>query len=367
MSEYSKITPRLRRRRYAVTGGSPLHWLIRATTCFVLILKTLDRESIAQIPDGISLPKSISESPASRICLTPLEKPSPEAWESPHPELVNAVIVDVDERYIVCVSNDNPTVPNKFEASRLQAVDVNWANDGAASAHSAFDRSEYSTAIESAKQAIAEGKMPRWQQKILAAEITDSLVQLGQTTGACRVFISLCKESPAPMLYASAPLNWTSERANTQMITQSQDWMKSERTPIEQLIGASWLLHGNESTTARSTLEQLQRSKSTVIAQLATVQSWRLELPDQVSERYVHWSEYRDRMLLPLQVGPTVMIADKLERAGFKEKALQEWLRIIVIHPERRKEWRLARDAAVMLLKQLGRDDEATRLAEKVK
>jgi hypothetical protein len=333
----------------------------------VLALPPNDRTSLAQDSDGVSLPTSLSDIPPSRFWLSSTDKLVKDTWESPTSELVKAIIVDIDERNLVCVAPDKPTIPNNLDSSRLHAIDVTWANEKAASAHSAFARGEFAAAIENAKQSIAEGKMPRWQQKILAAEITDSLIHLGQTTSACRVFISLCKESPAPMLYASAPLYWNSQRLDSQSIQQAQEWMRSDRAPIEQLIGASWLLNSHDATSARSTLDQLQRSKSAVIAQLATAQSWRLELPNQVAERYSEWSAYRDRLLLPLQVGPTATIADKLERAGLKEKAVQEWLRIVAIHPDRRKERLQARDAAVELLKQIGRADEAIRLAEKVK
>jgi tetratricopeptide (TPR) repeat protein len=333
----------------------------------VLTVLSSHASTIAQNADIASVTTSLSELPPSQFWLAPSEKGSRDAWETPTSEIVNAIVVEIDERNMICVARDKPTTPEKFDSYRLHAVEVSWASEKAASAHSAFVRNDFAAAIESSKQAIAEGKMPRWQQKILAAEITDSLIHLGQTTNACRIFISLCKESPAPMLYASAPLNWNSQRANTQILQQAEEWIQSDRTPIEQLIGASWLLNGNDATKVRSTLEALQKNKSSVIVQLATAQGWRLELPNQIAERYPQWSEYRDRMLLPLQVGPTIAIADKLERAGLKEKALQEWLRIVAIHPERRKEFVLARDAAVDLLKQLGRTDEAKRLIEKAK
>lgn len=324
------------------------------------------RSLTAQNSESVSVPSNLTEFPTAQFWLSASVGLSRNTWETPASELVSAVILDIDERDIVCVTKEKPT-PFKHASSQLHAIDAVWGNETASIAHAAFVRGDFAVAIENSKKAIAEGKIPRWQQKILAAEIADCLASLGQTTSACRVFISLCKESPAPMLYASAPLNWTSQRGNTQLVQQSQEWIQADRAPIEQLIGASWLLNGSEAATALSVMEQLRGSKSTVISQLATTQLWRLELPNQVVERYSQWSEYRDRMLLPLQLGPTIAIADKLERAGRKEEALQEWLRILALFPKHRLEVGQARDSATELLKQLGRVDEAKRLNEKLR
>jgi len=343
-----------------------LFWLI-AVLFGTLAPSTICPSLSAQSAEGAAVTTSLTQFPVTRFWLSPSVGLPVDGWESPASELIKAIVVDIDERDIVCVSKENPTTPFKHPASQLQAIEVIWANETAVLAHSAFARGEFAAAIENSKKAIAEGKIPRWQQKILASEITDSLANLGQTTNACRVFVSLCKESPAALLYASAPLNWTSQRGNTQLVQQAQEWIQADRAPIEQLIGASWLLNGNEVSSARSMMEQLRRSKSTVIAQLATVQLWRLELPNQVAQQYPKWSEYRDRMLLPLQIGPTMTIADKLERAGRKEEALQEWLRIVAIHPKQRREVPLARESAVELLTQLGRIEEANRLRDRLR
>lgn len=322
------------------------------------------RPLLAQTSENVLVPSNLTEFPTARFWLSSSVSLPRNTWETPASELVNAIVLDIDERDIVCVTKEKPT-PFKHPSSQLHAIDAVWGNETASLAHSVYVRGDFAAAIDHSKKAISEGKIPRWQQKILAAEMTDCLASLGQTSSACRVFISLCKESPAPMLYASAPLNWTSQRGNTQIVQQAQEWIQADRAPIEQLIGASWLLNGHEATKAVSVMEQLRGSKSTVLAQLATAQLWRLELPNQVAERYSKWSEYRDRMLLPLQLGPTIAIADKLERAGRKEEALQEWLRILALFPKHRVEVGLARDSATELLKQLGRVDEANRLTAK--
>ena len=332
-------------------------WIIAGILGFFVDL-TIPRATAQSNPETVVVPSNPNEYPTTRFWLANGSLPVKNAWEAPAPELINAVILDIDERDIVCISKGK-TEPSKLPSAQLQAIDVVWGTEAAAAAHAAFLSEDFSTAINLAKTAIAEGKIPRWQQKILASEITDSLVRLGQISNACRVFISLCKESPAPMLYVSAPLNWTSERGNTQLIQQAQEWIKPERAPIEQLIGASWLLNSGEAQSAQAILEQLSRSRKSPVTQLATAQLWRSVLPNQVAEQYAEWSAIRDRMLMPLQLGPTRTIADRLERTGKKDLGLQEWLRIVSLYPKHRVEFQQARDAAAELLKQLGRPEEA--------
>ncbi len=320
-------------------------------------LSAIAQDKLQGVPAGIDL----SGYQTTRFWVAAARPSLRNVWEEPIPELITAIVLDIDAQEIVYVRKENPT-PLRLASSQLQAIDVLWATETAEAAHRAFLSDDFSAAVNTSKLAIADGKLPRWQQRILAAEITDSLVNMGQLTNACRVFVSLSKESPAAMLYASAPLNWTTQRGNTQLIELAQQWIIADQTPVEQLIGASWLLIGNESTAARTMMEQLSRSKTSVVSQLATAQLWRTALPNQVIEQYADWASQRDRMLLPLQIGPTMTIADKLERAGHTEEALQEWLRLVAIYPKHQREVRQARESAVDLLKRLGRIDEAEQL-----
>ena len=67
-------------------------------------------------------------------------------------------------------------------------------------------------------------------------------------------------------------------------------------------------------------------------------------------------------MLLPLQIGPTIAIAHKLQKAGQAEAALQEWLRVMALFPSNHRAAKQARNAALELLKALGRTEEAQRM-----
>ncbi len=251
--------------------------------------------------------------------------PNNETWEKRGVEIRTAEVLDFDEREVLVA--EKPGVKLKLDANRLQAIELHWESEAAQKAHAAFVAQEYSTAIESAKAAIGENAVPRWQQKILATEMTESLVGLKQFGAAGRVFVSLCRESPPPFLYSAIPLNFTNDRPDALLVGQAEEWIENSSSEVAQLLGASWLLGTNRDELAKETLGRLARSKSQTIAQFAVAQMWRTANPKQVSENVFAWQVQRDRLLPPLQLGPTITIAYKLERANLKEAALDEWLR----------------------------------------
>ncbi|MDZ4851190.1 MAG: hypothetical protein SGI77_18030 [Pirellulaceae bacterium] len=326
---------------------------------FGSVIPTLDaQEAAVDVPTA----ELSRDYPITKFWIASARSNARSSWESVPPEVISAAVLDINEQEIVYLRAGEST-PIRIASIRLQAVEVPWSTDTAVKAHAAFIASDYKSAIDLAKAAIAEGKLPRWQQRILASEIAESLTALGQSLTACRVFISLCRESPSAMLYRSAPLNWTNQRPTPELIQQAQSWISSEQPPIARLLGASWLLLGNDSTSATAVLEELSRSKSAFLAPLATAQLWRSATPNQVIERSNDWIAVRDQMLMPLQLGPTITISHKLEKASRKEDALQEWLRVIGVFPTYLKEVHDARTSAIELLNSLGRVEEAKKLS----
>jgi hypothetical protein len=272
---------------------------------------------ISQAQDAV--PKSVS-----KLWLAPPEG-SADAWEKRGVEVRSVEVLDFDERDILVVEANGAKL--RLDANKLQAVEVHWGSEAAQKAHEAFRSQDHSGAIERAKAAIGENVIPRWQQKILAVEMTDSLVGLKQLGAAGRVFVSLCRESPPAFLYSSIPLNFINDRPDSLLAGQSEEWIENSSSEVAQLLGASWLLGTNRDELAKASLGKLARSKNQTIAQLAVAQTWRGANPKEVADSYAAWRIQRDRMLPPLQLGPTMTIAYKLERANLKEAALDEWLR----------------------------------------
>jgi hypothetical protein len=74
------------------------------------------------------------------------------------------------------------------------------------------------------------------------------------------------------------------------------------------------------------------------------------------------WFTFRDQLLLPLQIGPTEFLADRLMRVGEPDLAIGQWMRIAATHPARYHRASQALEAAADQLRRLGRDKEMRKL-----
>ena len=72
--------------------------------------------------------------------------------------------------------------------------------------------------------------------------------------------------------------------------------------------------------------------------------------------------DYRDRMLQPLQLGPTEFLADRLQRIGETDLAIGQWMRIATLHADRYDRARRALTAAADSLTRQGRPAEAKKI-----
>jgi hypothetical protein len=266
-----------------------------------------------------AMPKSVS-----RIWLA-ASSGANDSWERSWVEIRTVGVIDFDDRDLVVTDGSGTRL--KLDSKQLQAIEVAWQSETAQKAHETFTARDYPKTIELVKSAIGENTIPRWQQKILATEMTESLVGLKQFGAAGRVFVSLCKESPPHFLYAFIPLNFTSDRPDGVLIDQANEWLGNASSEVAQLLGASWLIGTSQDAGAKATLEKLLRSKNLAVSQLALAQSWRFADPREVAENFVTWKVQRDRFLPSIQLGPTMTIAHKLERANIKDAAIDEWLR----------------------------------------
>jgi hypothetical protein len=246
-------------------------------------------------------------------------------WEALPIEYRSMTLVDLDEEHLIYLDKDSAT--KKISSKNVQALEIHWATDLAREAFASYSKRSYGEAIQKCQQAIGKGDLPRWQQKCLAAYLTDSLVAERKFQAAGRVFISLAKESPPALLYASAPLNWFQDRPDQQLTDQAQEWLRLESPEIAAVIGASWLLQPTPTAEALALLERRSRSNSPMISDLAKSQLWRIANPKEVQENFRNWQRSRHPMLTPLQLGPTLTIAIKLDRVNEKSIAAQEFLR----------------------------------------
>lgn len=289
--------------------------------------------------------------------------PSPvrrrDSWEPPEVAKLKGRILEFDAQTLIYT--DLGGLRHELESDRVEGVEVRWNNEEARSAHRLFRQGKYREAVTAIDRATKSG-IPQWQQRILIAELIESADAIGNPKSAGGLFINLSAASPPAMLFVAMPLCWTTREPDEKLRREAVVWLENP-SEIPGLLGASWMLMGSLSEKAKQRLTQLQRSKSTSVAQLATAQLWRLTPPPETKSNLKKWFDYRDSMLQPLRIGPTEFLADRLSRVSMKDLACSEWTRIATLHGERYHRATLALKSAQQCLLSENQTEEATRLA----
>ncbi|MFO0942804.1 MAG: hypothetical protein U0930_18860 [Pirellulales bacterium] len=213
---------------------------------------------------------------------------------------------------------------------------------------------------------LADSEIPEWQQKLLLIRVIQVRVASNQIAQAGDSFIRLATTSSIPdLFYSEMPLCWTVAQSD-EAIRQAKVWIKQESDQAK-LLGASWLLLTQDSKLARSTLIELEKSQSLVIAQLAKAQLWRTSAVPDTMEQLPTWMAERDRMLIPLALGPTEFIMDRLMRIEQYDLAVGCAARIATLHSDSYFRARRALQTASQILKRSQRNDEAEKVQAWIK
>ncbi|GIW98070.1 MAG: hypothetical protein KatS3mg111_1403 [Pirellulaceae bacterium] len=308
-------------------------------------------------------PESLTEAQAAvapRSDRITLHRPPPaqDMWSGPQHEIVNGRILQFDQEWLVYIGADGQQ--HSVASDLVEQVDVQWANDAARQAKQLVDRREYRAAIRALESAVKSG-IPRWQQRLLIADLVRCVEAIGQPRVAGVLFLNLARSAPPLLVYADMPLTWSAQEPDASMAEQLDAWFTSS-DPHARLLAASWLLSGNRRQEAESVLTELQASSIRGIALLATLQAWRATPPTETEGRVAEWMAVRDSLLRPLQLGPTLWLAERLEATGHRELALGQWMRIVTQHGDRYHRWQVAAGRAAGLIQAVGSEDEAQRL-----
>ena len=282
---------------------------------------------------------------------------SMDSWNLRATEHMVGMIEELDDQRIVFVEGEKR---RELPSNRVVQVEPMWRTQAATEAHKLFTERKYREAKDAIAKA-ATNELPRWQQRFLVAEIVDVFAALGDNRIAGGVYLkSLAPNQPPSMLYGQLPMNWTTAEPDRALYEVAVEWLE-QTEECAQLLGASWLLLGPDRDAARAKLLKLQNSKVEPIAALAVAQAWRLVPPPETESKISEWLEYRDRLIQPLQIGPTEFLADRFGRVGLTDLAIGQWSRIAALHADRPYRAALALASAQRLLTQQGRPEEAKR------
>lgn len=295
--------------------------------------------------------------PADNFYYAPAGAQSNDVWSQRNADRLAGRIEELDDQRIVYFEGEKR---RELPSNRVTHVEPAWRTPAAEAAHKLFLDRKYREAKDAIAKA-ATNDLPRWQQRFLVAEFVDVLAVLGDTRLAGGVYLkSLAPNQPPAMLYGHLPMNWTTVEPNRALYDVAVEWLE-QPNECAQLLGASWLLLGPDSESARGKLLKLQSSKVEPIAALAVAQAWRLVPPPETENKISEWLEYRGRLIEPLQIGPTEFLADRLARVGMIDQAIGQWSRIATVHANRPHIAARSLLAAQRLLTQQGRPEEAKR------
>jgi hypothetical protein len=256
-------------------------------------------------------------------------------------------------------------IEGELEIRRLQgdqcaAMEVAWSTPQADEADRMYRRGEWLASVRAAQQAMGSGILP-WQRRVLATQIVDALVEEGKIDLAMSVWEKLIQERPPLLHYAFLPLVWSRDAITMEAPSNALSWLDSNE-PSVRLVGASWLLTSRDRQRALEVLQALAKDSHPAIRQLAGAQQWRVLSASQfAAEKLPEILAARDRMLFPLQVGPTFLIADRLEEADQAVLALYQWQHLVTLHRQTRVAAVAARRWLALLAKTQSEANEPTR------
>lgn len=329
-----------------------------------LLACCMNGQTRAQSPTPQELPSS-SLDKASNIWIAEPGDTSLNRWDPRQLFEDSGVVLEWDSQKTVLVrasATNKTTIPGDFVV-RIEPV---WANAAGERIHRWFSERQYQSVVKNGKEAINSG-LPRWQQRVILAEMIESYSAMGKPNLAGILFVSLAKEDCPQLLLATIPLPWGemsfADADLSRIQSLSEDWMVQE-TEAVQLLGAAWLISGAKRSIAIETLERLMKnSKNPMVGAYARAQLWRTVPPAEIlSERLPRWLAERDKLLLPLQAGPTMLLAERLQQAGLSNLAIPEWLRIATLHGDRYHLASKAISKASAGLRAAGRIEEADRV-----
>lgn len=299
------------------------------------------------------------QSALDQIMLAPaVRKSTEETWETRTQTVLSGKIKQLDGSQLVLTGADgrDSTIPS----DRVESVRFEWPTHEAAQAMQTFESRKYQEAIDAIENSYRTG-VPRWQQRFMISALVRAADALNNPRTAGILFLNLAASSPPDMLYGDMPLCWTVRESNKPLLEKAREWLASD-DEAAKLLGASWLLFEAEGSQASAALKELQSSENAAVAAMAVAQSWRLVPPPKSLEQLSGWVAFRDSLIVPLQLGPTEFLADRLMRIGETELAVGQLVRIASQHGDRYHRAANALKTAESILKREGRNDEAERL-----
>ncbi len=299
----------------------------------------------------------------SRIWLTEGGDTGLGKWDAVESKQETGIILEWNSKSVVLVrpnAERETSIPGDF----VSRIEPHWTDPAGGDFHKLFTERDFTAAIKLGSETIKKPGIPVWQQRIILAEMIESMMALGKPRLACQLFVSLAKENSPQLLLSTIPVSWGDEKLEGEAVTiqpKASEWLLSDNEAI-QLLGASWLLSGAQRPLGIETLTSLSKSKTPWIGSYARCQLWRIAPPAEIRSTLLpKWIAERDRIPFALQAGPSTLLAHRMAQAGEPMLAASEWLRIATLHSDRYHFANRAWTKAIDSLDTLGKKEDAAR------
>ena len=285
-------------------------------------------------------------------------------WEPGRSIELRGVLVVWEPTRLVLVRKDAKG-PTTFPGDQVIGIDPGWKEKSFADVHRHFMEHRFAEVISEGQSILKTPSVPRWQQRLIVAEMVQSACALGQWQVAGKVYGYLAQDTSPQVLLSVIPLPWSDEllSAGKGMREPAAEWLQRTE-PEMQLLGASWLLGSEQNGVALDVLKRLSSHESPLVSHYAQSQLWRSVPPSEVESTYFgKWVALRDAMPLALQAGPTMLLGHRMEQSGAWELAVAEWLRIASLYGDRYHLKTQAIERAIAACRAAGAVGQADRIA----
>ncbi len=238
-----------------------------------------------------------------------------------------------------------------------------------------------------------ENEQRPWVRQYLTARRVRAFNADGRLAEAFQEFYLLARSDPYSVFSDCIPLVWFSPdsfaalggAASEQAALQ---WVGAEaENPAASLLAASVLLSSSRRESRNLALERLKSltfldatdqgrnakpTNETILrsqwARLAVAQLWRTKIPMLKNEKeWETWEPLIENLLPSFRAGPYYLLGEACAKTRNDEKAILALMRIPIHFPEERTLTAKALAEAAVLLRKLGRDEEAANLERRTK
>jgi tetratricopeptide (TPR) repeat protein len=219
----------------------------------------------------------------------------------------------------------------EFALDEVEEVMANWP-EGYPKGKKLLEEGNYSEAAAELRAALA-GEERVWAQEHMRNDLLRALRALGDVEGTADMFVKAISYRRDAAIMAYAPLRWVPGPPLTpRQLSAARTWMLAGDDPPVRLLGANWLMQGDEREKAKAVLESLRTDPDGRVRPLARamlIADLLRANPKALSKEDL--AEFRQEVVgLPnaVRIGPQFVLATAYERAGESTKAAFAYLTV---------------------------------------